>query len=194
MRAGTPARSVAAHRKVPFVLPSPNSRPEPRPTASERASVPVADIALSSSAVAQVPGSGTYAIAKEYTCHGADRSPPLHWSRVPADTKELAVIVVNAKPVSGGLFFDWAVTGLSPSLRGLRAGALPAGAVVGRNSFGANRYSICPAQGQRESYLFLLYALPRRLAATTGFEPESLRSQAMRVARHTGILAGSYGV
>ncbi|MBX9812004.1 MAG: YbhB/YbcL family Raf kinase inhibitor-like protein, partial [Burkholderiales bacterium] len=33
------------------------------------------------------------AIPRQYTCQGADESPPLEWSGLPAGTKSLALIV-----------------------------------------------------------------------------------------------------
>ena len=189
-RPASPGQAPRKRSRARLVLPPPNSHPEPAPSASERSSLPVADISLSSPAVRQAAGSGTYTISRTYTCAGGDRTPPLHWRGVPAGTKELALLVVNAKPVGGHLFFDWAVAGIAPSARGLQSGSLPAGAIVGRNGFGHLGYSICPAGGA-ESYLFLLYALPKGLGAKAGFEPEALRVQAMHTARHTGILAAS---
>jgi phosphatidylethanolamine-binding protein (PEBP) family uncharacterized protein len=108
-------------------------------------------------------------------------------------TQELMLFAISTEPVSGKLFFDWAVAGLSPSLKGLEGGSLPAGAVVGRNGDGRDGYALCPANGKRESYVFALFALPQRLAPQAGFDPAALRQQAIKIARHTGLLVGSYG-
>jgi phosphatidylethanolamine-binding protein (PEBP) family uncharacterized protein len=184
-----PVRKSKAH----LVLPPPGSHPEPKLTASERATVSVADISLSSPAIKRVANSSAYTLDREYTCHGADRSPPLRWSSVPANTKELALFAISTRPVNGKLFFDWALANLKPSFKDLQAGTLPAGAVLGESSSGHASYSICPASGKRESYVFVLYALPTSLAPTTGFDPTTLRHQAMQLARHTGLLVGTYG-
>jgi phosphatidylethanolamine-binding protein (PEBP) family uncharacterized protein len=186
---GAPARRSRAH----LVLPPPGSHPEPKLTASERASVPVADILLSSPAIKRVASSSAYTLDRQYTCHGGDHTPPLRWSGVPANTRELALFVISTRPVNGKLFFDWSLANLKPTLKGLSAGVLPAGAVVGENGFGRTAYSICPSGANHESYVFVLYALPESLAPKNGFDPASLRHQAMQLARHTGLLVGSYG-
>jgi phosphatidylethanolamine-binding protein (PEBP) family uncharacterized protein len=178
---------------VPLVLPSANSQPAPKLSPSERAHVSVADITLSSPAIKQVRLASASNLAQRYTCRGTDESPPLHWTKPPAGTRELALFVMSVHPVAGKLFFDWAIAGLSPSLHGLGSGATPAGAVVGRNGYGNAAYSICPSNGTRENYVFALYALPRSLAPKANFDPATLRQQAIGLARHTGLLVGTYG-
>lgn len=176
-----------------LIMPPPGSHPEPSPAVGRTAGLTVSDIDLSSAALKPKVASSGYAIEREYTCRGADRSPPVHWSSVPRGTAELVLFVLSGEPVGGHFYFDWAVAGLSPRLTGLPAGRLPAGAVVGRNGAGQERYTICPPAGKSESYLFVLYALPRRLSPAAGFEPAALRLQAKHIARHSGLLAGSYG-
>jgi len=110
---------------------------------------------------------------------------------VPSNTSEVALLVMNTTPVNGQLFFDWAVAHIPPTVKELSAGRLPAGAVVGRNSEGKVAYSLCPAGTKHETYLFLLYALPKGLSPTPGFDPESFRLQAMHDARHSGLLAAT---
>lgn len=184
---------VHRRRRAHLVLPGPNSRPAPHMSTAQRANVSVADIALSSSAIAQ-PGPGVQSVvARRYTCQGADTPPPLRWTGVPTGTKELALFVLNTRPVHEKLFFDWAVTGLPGGLRELEAGSLPAGAVVGRNGFGHDAYSLCPLDGRSETYLFVLYALPQKLSAVSGFDPTTMRAEAIKLAHHTGILFGAYG-
>jgi phosphatidylethanolamine-binding protein (PEBP) family uncharacterized protein len=173
------------------VLPPPGSQPEPKITASERATLPTADIDLSSPAVQQQHRTSTYTIARQYTCRGADSSPPLRWSSVPSNTSELALLVMNTAPVNGQLYFDWAVAHIAPSAKELNAGRLPAGTVVGLNSSGKAAYSLCPAGSKPETYLFLLYALPKGLSPKPNFDAATFRQEAMRDARHTGLLAAS---
>lgn len=183
-----------AHKgRKPLVLPSADSQPAPKLSPSERAHVSVADITLSSPAIKQVRLASAPNLAKRYTCRGTNESPPLHWTKPPAGTKELALFVISIRPVGGKLFFDWAIAGIDPSLHGLAAGASPAGAVVGRNGYGHAAYSICPSNGTRENYVFALYALPRSLAPKANFDPATLRQQAIGLARHTGLLVGIYG-
>jgi phosphatidylethanolamine-binding protein (PEBP) family uncharacterized protein len=152
-------------------------------TASEK--VPTIDVPLASSA-------NLNPISVRYTCDGADTSLPISWSNVPPHTAEIEVFVFNFLPVGGKLFPDWAVAGLKPSVHSLAAGQLPAGAIVGRNGFGATRYSICPAKGSNTRFAFLVYAVPHRIAVRPGFNANALREKALHSAEHAGLLAFSY--
>jgi phosphatidylethanolamine-binding protein (PEBP) family uncharacterized protein len=152
-------------------------------TSSEK--VPTIDLPLASS-------TNLNPIAIRYTCDGSNISPPISWSQIPAHTAELDLFVFNFLPVGGKLFADWALAGLSPTLHGLAAGQTPAGAIVGRNSFGQMRYSLCPPKGTNTRFAFLLYALPQRIPAKPGFNAEALREQALHSSEQAGLLAFSY--
>src|SRR4029077_5592078 len=106
--------------------------------------VPVNKLKLSSATFKE--GS---AIPAHYTCDGADTSPSVKWNEVPAGTSELIVFISDFEGVKlhGKEPLSWAVAGLHPTLKSLPPGTLPAGAIVGRNSFGQNRYSVCPPKG-----------------------------------------------
>ena len=183
----------ATHARAHLVLPGPDSKPAPKLSSAQRANLPVSDITLSSPAITQAHLASTPTLNQRYTCQGSNQSPPLHWSAIPAATKELVLLVASTKPVNGKLFYDWAVASLNPTLKGLNSGALPPGAVTGRNSAGKTAYSICPTGANHESYVFLLYALPQSLHPQPGFDPASLRQQATQIAHHTGLLIGTYG-
>jgi hypothetical protein len=60
-------------------------------------------------------------IPAQYTCDGADISPPLSWSDVPAGTGRLALVVEDPDAPSG-VFRHWAVFDIPPTSRGLDAG------------------------------------------------------------------------
>jgi phosphatidylethanolamine-binding protein (PEBP) family uncharacterized protein len=189
-----PASSGHVRRsRAHLVLPPPGSHPAPKLSASDRASVSVADITLSSPAITQRRSASAATLGREYTCRGADHSPSLHWTGIPPGTKELALFAISIKPVAGKLFFDWAVANLNPGLKGLDSNTLPPGAVLGRNGSGHAAYSICPIGAKHEDYVFVLYALPQSLSPKPNFDPAYLRQQAIRIARHTGLLVGSYG-
>jgi phosphatidylethanolamine-binding protein (PEBP) family uncharacterized protein len=147
--------------------------------------VPLVNLTLASS-------TGLEPIAARYTCDGADQSLPLSWGRIPYGTVELAVFIINSEPVHGKFFVDWAVTGLKPSLRKLSPGQLPAGAVVGRNSFGQARYSICPPRGARAGYLIRLDALPKRVGERPGFNAPVQLTPVIRASSFSGLLGFSY--
>lgn len=137
-------------------------------------------------------GEPLHQLPREYTCDGADISPPLRWHGIPPDAAELVLFAINLYPANGKLFFDWSVAGINPKLGGLQAGRLPSGAVVGRNGLGHNAYSICPPGSAREQYVFVLFAPPKKLSAQPGFEPLALRSQILDIAPSAGLLSASY--
>jgi phosphatidylethanolamine-binding protein (PEBP) family uncharacterized protein len=176
------------------------------PSASTGAAAPAASEAPTTSTGASVPESsnepvvslslsssiGLEPIAARYTCDGADVSPPISWGTIPAGTVELALFVVNQERVNGRVFVDWALTGLRPSLRQLSAGQTPAGAVVGRNSFGQTAYSVCPARGAPTEYVVRLDAVSKRLGVRTGFDASALFRPASHASNSIGLLSFSY--
>ena len=102
-------------------------------------------------------------IDAQYTCKGADISPAVSWTGVPAGTKELAISLVD---LDASDFAHWIVAGLDPASTGIAAGKVPAGAIQGANGFGEAKYGgPCPPDGTH-TYLLTLYALgsPSNLA------------------------------
>lgn len=88
-------------------------------------------------------------IPRPYTCDGADISPPLHWSGVPPQSRELRLLMRDPD-APGGNFIHWSVSGIAATTSGLAAGERPAGAVEGRNSFGTLGYrGPCPPSGEK---------------------------------------------
>jgi Raf kinase inhibitor-like YbhB/YbcL family protein len=134
---------------------------------------PAAHVVLTSSAfqAGRALGRGERAIATRYTCDGSDISPAVNWSGVPEGTTELLLVALDFEASNGSTRrFAWGVAGLKPTLTGLAAGHLPAGATVGRNEFGQDRYSVCPPRGRTHNYFVFLYALPHRMAFKSGFD------------------------
>jgi Raf kinase inhibitor-like YbhB/YbcL family protein len=110
-------------------------------------------------------------IPARHTCQGADTSPPLAWSGVPANAKSLALIVDDpdapdpAAPKT--TWVHWVLYDLPPSANGLQEGvaatALPPGTREGSNSWQRTGYSgPCPPIG-RHRYFHKLYALDAML-------------------------------
>jgi phosphatidylethanolamine-binding protein (PEBP) family uncharacterized protein len=103
-------------------------------------------------------------IPAQYTCKGADISPPLEWGTLPAETGELAIFIVGFTPEPAGrgesASIEWAIAGVSPALHKLAPGQVPEGAHLGVASSGKRRYSMCPKKGTLTHYQFELYALP----------------------------------
>lgn len=177
-------------KHAPIALPKSEAGREHAPTAAEKAESTIADMTLVSPSFPTAEGIA--AIPAGYTCDGSGATPALRWAGVPADTRELVLYVMNAKPVNGRLFFDWAVAGLDPHSESLAAGALPPGAVVGTNSFGRQGYSICPEPGGAETYIFALFALPKALAPAPGFDPRPLREEILALSGNVGLLTAIY--
>jgi Raf kinase inhibitor-like YbhB/YbcL family protein len=103
-------------------------------------------------------------IPSEYTCDGADISPPLTWSGLPEGTNSL-VLVVDDPDAPSGTFHHWAVFNIPLSAPGLAAGYGPnqpaAGLREARNDFGAPGYGgPCPPKGHgAHHYHFRLFAI-----------------------------------
>lgn len=162
---------------------------EQAPTSAELANATVADINLTSPSLPLGSG-GPAPLTATYTCDGKGEWPALSWSGVPAGSSELILYAMNVAPVAGKLFVDWAVAGLEPGLTGIEAGKLPKGAVVGTNSFGKRGYEICP-EGS-EVFIFALYALPRSLSPSPGFDARELRKEILGVSGNVGLYSATY--
>ena len=107
------------------------------------------------------------AIPHEYTCEGADISPPLAWQGVPAGTKSLVLIVDDPDAPDPEaprmIWVHWVLYNLPPETLGLLedvgASGLPDGTETGLNDYGRADYNgPCPPIG-RHRYFHRLYAL-----------------------------------
>lgn len=108
------------------------------------------------------------AIPTEFTCEGAEKTPPLSWSNVPSDAKSIAVMV-DDPDAPRGTFTHWIVTNIPTSETSLSAGGeLPQGAVAAKNDKGATGYAgPCPPSGKHR-YQFHVYALDTTIGHPTG--------------------------
>lgn len=134
-------------------------------------------------------------IPSEYTCDGAGISPPLEWKNVPSKAVELVLFVIDdsSETSSGGI--RWIVGGIEPSSKGVAAGKLPAGAIVGTNTAGKAAYGpICPASGKSDTIQFVLYALSKKITLSPGFQPDIAESQYGAGKLLLGEAAVTYGV
>lgn len=129
-----------------------------------------------------------------YTCDGADISPPLRWRAVPHGTAEMALFVIDSQSISTGKpLIYWAVAGLHPTLAGLPTGKLPSGAVVGRNSLGQARYTVCPAKnGGLRHYVVGLFALQHSTSVAPGFNASALFATVIHAAQYSGAASFTY--
>jgi Raf kinase inhibitor-like YbhB/YbcL family protein len=133
-------------------------------------------------------------IPTRFTCDGAGASPPLRWSGVPADAKEL-LLLMEDPDAPNGTFVHWIVAHIPPSSRGMPAGRVPAGAVQLQQSFGKSAYGgPCPPEDDPpHHYVLSLYSLDRKLAVTKADSPDEVRSKLKRAARARGQLRATYG-
>lgn len=130
--------------------------------ASQAQTRPLMSLALTSSAFAhggEIPA--------HFTCEGADASPPLAWSGVPAGTVSLALIVDDPDAPDPAAprhtWVHWVMYNLPPLAgelaQGVRREDLPAGTREGLNDWHRTGYGgPCPPIG-RHRYFHKLYAL-----------------------------------
>ncbi|HVV81673.1 MAG TPA: YbhB/YbcL family Raf kinase inhibitor-like protein [Kofleriaceae bacterium] len=106
-------------------------------------------------------------IPTQYTCEGADRSPPLAWSDVPAGTKSFALIVDDPDAPDPAapkrVYVHWVLYDIPAGTTAAVEGSAPAGARAGKNDWGKAHYGgPCPPIG-RHRYFFKLHALDTTL-------------------------------
>jgi Raf kinase inhibitor-like YbhB/YbcL family protein len=95
---------------------------------------------------------------KEYTCDGANISPPLSINNVPADTMSM-LLLIDDIDTPQATWVHWLLWNIPSTTKEIGANSVPVGSVVGLNSFGNNTYGgPCPSSG-RHRYVFRLYAL-----------------------------------
>jgi Raf kinase inhibitor-like YbhB/YbcL family protein len=130
-------------------------------------------------------------IPVEYTCDGADRSPPLRWSGVPADAKALALVMED---LTAEGFVHWTVLDAAPAAHGVAAGRAPSGGVETANSFGDRGYGgPCPPDDDpAHRYEFALYALRGPLGLGEDASPDDIRSKLRAAAISKGVLTGRF--
>ncbi|MBO0859162.1 MAG: YbhB/YbcL family Raf kinase inhibitor-like protein [Chloracidobacterium sp.] len=127
------------------------------------------DIELSSAAFSEGE-----AIPIQYTCDGANVSPPLRWGGIPKNSQSLAIICADPDAPSG-VFIHWVIYNLPPIVADVPE-ATPAteeliesGALQGRNDFNHIGYDgPCPPTGKPHRYFFHLYALDIKLELGAG--------------------------
>lgn len=188
---GSAGTSGQSGQKQGAHIAQPKGPREKAPTPQEIANATVADITLESYSPFESETGEPASLPTNYSCDGEDKWPQFHWSGVPAGTAEVILYAMNVQPVDGKLFVDWAVAGLDPNLPEIVSGALPKGAVVATNSFGKQGYSLCP-QGKGEIYMFALYALPKRLGLSPGFDARKAREEILEVSGNVGLLPMLY--
>jgi len=135
------------------------------------------------------------AIPAQYMCSGAGRSPALSWEKVPAGAAELVLFVIDdsSSGSSGGI--RWIVGGIDPSSKGVAAGQVPPGGILGTNTAGKAGYSpICPAKGKSDTVELVMYALKKTIPLSPGFRPAQAESEYGSGKLVLGEAAVTYGI
>jgi len=135
------------------------------------------------------------AIPSHFTCEGADVSPPLAWTGVPAGAKSLALVVDDPDAPDPAhprmTWVHWVLYDLPPSSTGLAEGvvpsSLPPGTIQGTNDWRRTGWGgPCPPIG-RHRYFFKLYALDVALPESLGAATKAALEKAM----HGHVLASA---
>jgi Raf kinase inhibitor-like YbhB/YbcL family protein len=130
-------------------------------------------------------------IPRQYTCDGAEQSPPLAWTGVPEQAAALA-LVIDDPDAPGGTYVHWVVVDIGKSEPGLAAGRLPAGAVQVENSSGDTAYAgPCPPNGTHH-YRFTVYALSKTLDVSPDDGLDAVFDQIAAAAIAQGRLTATY--
>ena len=142
-------------------------------------------------------------IPVKHTADGADVSPALSWSDVPAEAKELALICDDPDAPRPEPWVHWVICKLPASLTGLpegvpRQAALrePAGALQGRNSWPSGNIGYrgpAPPKGHGvHHYRFTLYALDAALEPSAELTKDELLEKMRGHVIAEGTLVGTY--
>lgn len=136
---------------------------------------------------------GSYPL--RYTCSGANVSPPIVWSGVPARARAIGVALTDPD-APGGEFTHWVIYNLPPTLKSLPEGVAsrdkpPCGGLQLRNDFGNVGYGgPCPPPGPPHRYVLRVYAVDRMLPPGDSLAViAALRGHALAV----GSLTGRFG-
>jgi Raf kinase inhibitor-like YbhB/YbcL family protein len=148
-----------------------SSRKSPDPAPKGRAEMQVTSPAFNEGGM----------IPRQYTCDGANVSPPLSWSGFPAGTKWIALICDDPDAPNGTwvhwVLYDWPLGG-EQAILGSPPGqkVIERGAKQGVNDFGKIGYGgPCPPSGTHR-YYFKLYALDKK----TDLPPGATKQQVLK--------------
>ena len=132
-------------------------------------------------------------IPKKYTGEGEDVSPPLEWTGLPAETKEIALICDDPDAPTAEPFVHWVIYKIPGDRTSLSEGNAQ-GALEGENDFGGTGYNGCmPPEGHGvHHYHFKVYALDTELEAEAGLSKAQLLEEMEGHVLDEGELIGTY--
>ena len=117
-------------------------------------------------------------IPKQYTCDGANISPPLSWTGIPESTKSLALIL-DDPDAPGSTWVHWVIYNMPPDSKGLQEDVLPIQDMAHETKQGTNDFKKigyggpCPPSGTHR-YFFKLYELDTKLNLESGATKKQL--------------------
>lgn len=112
-------------------------------------------------------------IPARFTADGANVSPLLEISGVPAGTKSL-VLIVDDPDAPAGTWNHWLLWNISPDTASIAEDSVPAGAVAGKNDFGRTVYLGPSPPSGTHRYYFRLFALDTMLHLETASDRDQL--------------------
>ena len=136
-------------------------------------------------------------IPAEYTCEGADISPALRWSGVPASAKTIALICEDPD-APAGIWTHWVLYNLPAGIMELAektptTPSLPPDARQGTNDFKRTGYSgPCPPAGKPHRYFFKIYALDIAVTLNPGANRQELLHAMEGHVVAAGQITGTY--
>lgn len=143
-------------------------------------------------------------IPKKHTGEGADLSPPLAWTGVPEDTKELVLICDDPDAPTDEPWVHWVIYKIPAGTKGLPEGIPrkpklkePHGAEQGKNSWPpaeaiGYRGPMPPAGHGVHHYYFKLYALGAPIDAEPGLNKKAIIEKISDLILAEGVLMGTY--
>jgi Raf kinase inhibitor-like YbhB/YbcL family protein len=140
-------------------------------------------------------------IPRKYTGDAEDVSPPLSWSGIPAETRELALIMDDPDAPRAEPWVHWVIYKLPATLTRLPEGVPtretltdPAGALQGNNTWPTIGYrGPAPPPGHGvHHYHFKLFALDTELAVKPGLRKDELLAKMKGHILAQGELIGTY--
>jgi Raf kinase inhibitor-like YbhB/YbcL family protein len=131
-------------------------------------------------------------IPAQYTCNGADKSPPLTWNNIPAKTQSL-VLIMQDPDTPQGVWTHWVLFNIPVNVTHLDASSpVPEGAANGINSWNGLGYrGPCPPIGAHR-YVFKLYAIDTVLSLGEGATADTVLNKITAHVLGTAELIGLY--
>jgi Raf kinase inhibitor-like YbhB/YbcL family protein len=117
-------------------------------------------------------------LPKQYTCDGANISPPLEWHNIPAKAAALVLFMIDDSATGTASGIRWIVGDINPKSTGVAAGQTPEGGIVGSDTQGKSGYGgICPPPGKTSTIEVEMYALSKKIPLTAGFQADLAESE-----------------